>query len=70
METILQHKKFDNTNVKKQDDSDKLAVNEIMSKYFVWFMNNNIEEFQKCCWFWAQRFTDQSQLFNTGHSRP
>jgi hypothetical protein len=61
MRTILpQHKKeLHGVEIKeeKQNESDKIRINEILSGYSIWFMKNNIEEFQMFCKFWNQQFT-------------
>ena len=59
--TVQQHKKeLHNVDVKKkkQSESDEARINEILSRYFTWFINNNIKEFQIFSKFWNQRFTN------------
>lgn len=47
----------------KQDASDETGINEMLSRYFVWFTNNNIEEFQTFYKFWNQVVTNQLSPF-------
>lgn len=67
MKAILQQQKkvFPNEDVenKKENKSEEARVNEILSRYFAWFINNNIEEFQMFCTFWNQKITNQSSIF-------
>jgi len=54
-----QHKKeLDTVEVRKekQNESNETRVNEMLFEYYIWFMKNNIEEFQMFCKFWNQRF--------------
>ena len=56
--TTQQKKELHNVEVKeKQNKSDEPSINEMLSRYSIWFMKNNIEEFQMFCKFWNQRFT-------------
>ena len=60
-ETLQQHKKkIHDVDVKKEKQSEpyETRINEILSRYFVWLINNNIGEFQIFCKFWNQRFTN------------
>lgn len=50
-------------NQEKQSKSDEARVNEILIRYFAWYINNNIEEFQTFFKFWNQKFTNQSSVF-------
>ena len=43
----------------KQDTLDETGINEILSRYFFWFTNNSIEEFQTFYKFWNQVVTNQ-----------
>ncbi len=47
----------------KQNEPENTSINEIFSKYFVWFTKNNIEEFQMFSKFCNQRFTNQASVF-------
>jgi len=66
MKTILQQHKKEihnvETNQKKQNESDEVRINEILSRYFIWFMNNNVEEYQMFFKFWNQKFMNQSSV--------
>ena len=57
--TPQQHKKLHNVEVKKekQNELDEARINEMLIHYSIWFMKNNIEEFQMFCKFWNQQFT-------------
>jgi len=61
MRTIPQQHKKELYNVEfkkeKQNESNEVRVNEMLSRYSIWFMKNNIEEFQIFCKFWNQQFT-------------
>lgn len=62
MQEMLQQKeKIHEIDAKKEkhDTSDEARINEILSRYFVWFTNNNIEEFQTFYKFWDQVVTNQ-----------
>jgi hypothetical protein len=67
MQTILQqrHKEPGKVDVleTKQIEPENSSIIEILSRYFVWFTNNNIEEFQMFSKFCNQRFTDQTSVF-------
>ncbi len=66
MKTVLQQRKKELSDVNiesRENKSEDVRVNEVLSRYFIWFMNNNIEEFQKLCTFWNQRITNQSSIF-------
>ena len=66
MKAVLQQQKNERSNSdteRIESKSEETRVNEVLSRYFVWFMNNNIEEFQKLCTFWNQRITNQSSIF-------
>jgi hypothetical protein len=45
---------------KKQSKLNETRTTEILSKYFMWLVNNNIKEFQMFYKFWNQRCTSQS----------
>ena len=65
METTLQIGKKETDpkfEKEKQNELDKTEINEIVSRHFIWFMNNNIDEFQMFCKFWNQTFINQSLL--------
>jgi len=51
-------------NQEKQSETDEVRVNEILIRYFVWYINNNIEEFQTFFKFWNQKFTNQSSVYS------
>ena len=60
MKTITQQRKeLHNVEVKneKQNESDEASINEMLFSHSIWFMKNNIEEFQMFCKFWNQQFT-------------
>ena len=38
-------------------------IDAIFSRYFIWFMNNNIEEFQIFSKFYREKFLNQNFLF-------
>lgn len=67
MKAVLQQRKKELSNLdmekSKESRSEETKVNEILSRYFVWFLNNNMEEFQKICTFWNQKITNQSSIF-------
>ena len=54
-----QHKELHSVEVKKekQNKSGEARINEMLTSYSIWFMKNNIEEFQMFCKFWNQQFT-------------
>jgi len=58
MKAATQHKESHSVEVKKekQNESEDTSINEILSKYSVWFMKNNMEDFQMLCKFWNQQF--------------
>lgn len=47
----------------KPNESENTSINEIFSRYFIWFTKNNIEEFQMFSKFCNQRFTNQASVF-------
>ena len=67
MSTILQQRYKEPCKVDvletKQIEPENTSIDEILSRYFVWFTNNNIEEFQMFSKFCNQRFTDQTSVF-------
>ena len=67
MKSTLQQygKELHNVEVKKkkQSESNETRTTEILSKYFIWLVNNNIKEFQIFYKFWNQKFTTQSLFF-------
>ena len=67
MKSTLQQyeKEFHNVEIKKekQSESNETRTTEILSKYFIWLVNNNIKEFQIFYKFWNQRCTNQSLFF-------
>ncbi len=67
MKSTLQQyeKEFHNVEVKKekQSESNETRTAKILSKYFIWLVNNNIKEFQIFYKFWNQRCTSQSLFF-------
>jgi hypothetical protein len=48
---------------KKQSKLNETRTTEILSKYFMWLVNNNIKEFQMFYKFWNLRCTSQSLFF-------
>ena len=64
MKAILQQPKKEIHKVKinqeKQIESEEARINEILTRYFFWFMNNNIEEYNMFFKFWNQKFINQS----------
>ena len=67
MKSTLQQyeKKLHNVEVtkKKQSKLNETRTTEILSKYFIWLVNNNIKEFQMFYKFWNQRCTSKSLFF-------
>lgn len=67
MKSTLQQygKELHNVEVKKKKQSklNETRTAEILSKYFIWLVNNNIKEFQMCYKFWNQRCATQSLFF-------
>ena len=67
MKSTLQQygKELHNVEVKKkkQNESNETRTADILSKYFIWLVNNNIKEFQTFYKFWNQKFTTQSLFF-------
>ena len=57
MNATQQHKEH-NVNIKreKQNELIKARIDEILMTYSIWFMKNNIEEFQMFCKFWNEQF--------------
>ena len=57
-DTLQQHKKLHNAEVKneKQNESYEASINEILSRYSIWFMKNYIEDSQMFYKFWNHRF--------------
>lgn len=59
MKSTLQQygKELHNVEVKKKKQSklNETRTAKILSKYFIWLVNNNIKEFQMCYKFWNQR---------------
>jgi len=53
-----QHKELHNVKIKreKQNELIKTRIDEILMTYSIWFMKNNIEEFQMFCKFWNEQF--------------
>ncbi|MGI9565510.1 MAG: hypothetical protein ACR2LL_00670 [Nitrosopumilus sp.] len=67
MKTILQ---LQNTEEKREDNNEtkkiplnETGIEEIFSLYFIWFMNNNIEDFQMFSKFCSQGFLNQALFF-------
>ena len=54
MKTTQLHKELHNVALKreKQNESGETRIDEILIAYSIWFMKNNIEEFQMFCKFW------------------
>ena len=67
MSTVLQQQnmKTESSQTVKTEQSIpyKNGVNDTLSRYFIWFANNNIEEFQIFTKFCNQRFSEQASLF-------
>jgi hypothetical protein len=59
MKATQQYKELHNVEImkEKQNESDDTRIYEILSKYSIWFMKNNIEEFQMFSKFWNQQYT-------------
>ena len=59
MKATQQYKELHNVEImkEKQNKSDDTRIYEILSKYSIWFMKNNIEEFQMFSKFWNQQYT-------------
>lgn len=58
MKATQQYKELHNVEImkEKQNESDDTRIYEILSKYSIWFMKNNIEEFQMFSKFWNQQY--------------
>ena len=68
MSTVLhqQNKRVESSETAKIEQENrprKNSVNDTLSRYFIWFVNNNIEEFQIFTKFCNQRFSEQTSLF-------
>ena len=50
-ETMKQQKKkhLNQNLLNKENKLNEARINKALSRYFIWFLNNNIEEFQKIC---------------------
>ena len=59
MKATRQYKEIHNVEImkEKQNESDDARIYEILSKYSIWFIKNNIEEFQMFSKFWNQQYT-------------
>jgi len=58
MEVIQQYKELHNVEIKreKQNESSEMRIDDILIRYSIWFIRNNIEEFQMFCKFWNEQF--------------
>lgn len=66
METVPNTQKnelISNFEEKKQNDLDQKEINEILTRYYIWFMNKNNDEIQTVCRFWNQIFINQTSIF-------
>ena len=65
MKTILQEKRKTNLEHYKAQENlpTETKMYDVLSKYFIWFMNNNIEEFQTFSKFWSYGILNQTMLF-------
>jgi len=65
MKTTQLHKELHNVALKreKQNESGETRIDEILIAYSIWFMKNNIEEFQMFCKFWNEQFIINCLLF-------
>ena len=54
----------DNDGKTKKNKINETRAYEILSRYFIWFMNNNIEEFQMFSKFWSRAFLNHTSLFD------
>ena len=63
MKPTAQRKESHNVEVKKekQNESNDTKINEMLFEHSMWFMKNNIEDFQMFCKFWNR------QLFIGSH---
>ncbi len=62
--TPQQYKELHSIEVKeKQKESNEAKINELLSSYFVWFMNNGIDEFRMFCKFWNKQFSNNQESF-------
>ena len=68
MEMMLQQQKIktneENSTEIQKNTLNETRVDEIISRYFIWFMNNNIEEFQMFSKFWSHGFLNHIPLFD------
>ena len=68
MSTALQQQnngeeKNETAKTKQQCRPRNNSVNDTLSRYFIWFVSNNIEEFHMFTKFCNQRFSEQASLF-------
>ena len=65
MKTVLQQRKKEISKVDfdSKESNSEVRIHEMISRYCIWFTNNNIEEFQNFCMFWNQKITNQSEVF-------
>lgn len=58
MEVIQQYKELHNVEIKreKQNEPSETRIDDILIRYSIWFIRNNIEEFQMFCKFWNEQF--------------
>ena len=65
MKSVLQqHKKdIEKTEINQEKHTEEARVNEMLTRYFVCYMKNNIEEYNMFYKFWNQKFTNQSSIF-------
>ena len=65
MKAVLQqHKKgIQKVETNQEKHTEEARINEMLTRYFVWYMKNNIEEYNMFYKFWNQKFTNQSSAF-------
>jgi len=68
MSTILQQQnkreeRNETAKIEQQSRPRNNSINDTLSRYFIWFANNNVEEFQIFTKFCNQRFSEQASLF-------
>ena len=58
MKATQEHKELHNVEIKriKQNELGEAKIDEILMSYSIWFMKNNIEEFQMFYKFWNEQF--------------
>lgn len=68
MKTILQQEKTE-TRLERHKSQENFCIEtrlfDVISRYFIWFTNNNVEEFQTFSKFWNHMLLNQTSLFET-----